>query len=84
MILDILTALFFVGGFVLILMMISERRRDVLRGPYVTKEWSGGGSEIAATMYDPNPNLPDDTLIDIVRFPTPQKRSDVLGTQDDR
>ena len=21
-------------------------------------------------MYDPNPNLPDDTLIEIVRFPT--------------
>ena len=32
MILDILTALFFVGGFVLILMLISERRRDVLHG----------------------------------------------------
>jgi DNA-directed RNA polymerase alpha subunit len=70
MILDILTALFFVGGFVLILMMISERRRDVLHEPYVAKERSRRGSEIAATMYDPNPNLPDDTLIEIVRFPT--------------
>ena len=70
MILDILTVLFFVAAFVLILIMISKRRRDVLRGPYVTKERSGGGSEITATMYDPDPNLPDDTLIEIVRFPT--------------
>jgi hypothetical protein len=38
MILDILTVLFFVLGFVLILRMIGERRRDVLYGPYVTKE----------------------------------------------
>jgi len=38
MILDILTVLFFVLGFVLILQMIGERRRDVLHGPYVTKE----------------------------------------------
>src|SRR6266403_436961 len=38
MILDILTVLFFVFGFVLILRMIGERRRDVLHGPYVTKE----------------------------------------------
>jgi hypothetical protein len=38
MILDILTVLFFVSGFVLILIMIAERRRDVLHGPYVTKE----------------------------------------------
>jgi hypothetical protein len=35
MILDILTVLFFVLGFALILWMIGERRRDVLR--YVTK-----------------------------------------------
>jgi hypothetical protein len=35
MILDILTVLFFVLGFVLILWMIGERRRDVLYGPYV-------------------------------------------------
>jgi hypothetical protein len=70
MILDILTALFFVGGFVLILMMISERRRDVLHGPYLAKERSRSGCEIAATMYDADPNLPDDTLIEIVRFPT--------------
>ncbi len=38
MILDILTVLFFVLGFVLVLWMIGERRRDVLHGPYVTKE----------------------------------------------
>jgi len=38
MILDILTVLFFVLGFVLVLWMIGERRRDVVHGPYVTKE----------------------------------------------
>ena len=38
MILDILTVLFFVLGFVLLLSMIAKRRRDVLHGPYVTKE----------------------------------------------
>jgi hypothetical protein len=38
MILDILTVLFFVLGFVLVLGRIGERRRDVLHGPYVTKE----------------------------------------------
>jgi hypothetical protein len=38
MILDILTVLFFVLGFVLVLWMIGERRRDVLHGPHVTKE----------------------------------------------
>ena len=37
MILDILTVLFFVLGFALILRMVGERRRDVLHGPYVTK-----------------------------------------------
>jgi len=37
MILDILTVLFFVFGFALILWMVGERRRDVLHGPYVTK-----------------------------------------------
>src|SRR6266403_5750711 len=35
MILDILTVLFFVLGFVLMLWMNGERRRDVLYGPYV-------------------------------------------------
>jgi hypothetical protein len=38
MILNILTMLFLVSGLVLILIMISERRRDILHGPYVTKE----------------------------------------------
>jgi hypothetical protein len=38
MILDILTILFFVLGSVLVLWMIGERRRDVLHGPYMTKE----------------------------------------------
>lgn len=37
MILDILTVLFFVLGFFLILWMIGQRRRDVLYGPYVTR-----------------------------------------------
>jgi len=36
MILDILTVLFFVLGFALILWLIVERRRDVLHGPFVT------------------------------------------------
>ena len=43
MILDILTVLFFVLGFALILWMIVERRRDVLHGPYVTKLRTGRG-----------------------------------------
>jgi hypothetical protein len=38
MILDILTLLFFVLGFAFLFWMIGERRRDVLHGPYVTKE----------------------------------------------
>jgi hypothetical protein len=38
MILDILTVLFFVLGFALILWMVGERRRDVLHGPYVTSK----------------------------------------------
>jgi hypothetical protein len=38
MIFDIFTILFFVFGFVLILRMIGEWRRDVLHGPYVTRE----------------------------------------------
>jgi hypothetical protein len=38
MILDILTVLFFISGFLLLWFMIAKRRRDVLHGPYVTKE----------------------------------------------
>ena len=38
MILDILTVLFLVSGFLLLWSMIAKRRRDVLHGPYVTKE----------------------------------------------
>jgi len=38
MILDILTLPFFVLGFAFLFWMIGERRRDVLHGPYVTKE----------------------------------------------
>jgi len=41
MMLDILTILFVVLGFVLILWMIGQRRRDVLYGPYMTKEVPG-------------------------------------------
>jgi arylsulfatase A-like enzyme len=37
-ILDILTLPFFVLGFAFLFWMIGERRRDVLHGPYVTKE----------------------------------------------
>src|SRR5258708_29393367 len=43
MILDMLTVLFFVLGFALILWMIVERRRDVMHGPYVTKLRTGRG-----------------------------------------
>jgi hypothetical protein len=43
MILDILTILFFVLGFALILWMVGERRRDVLHGPYVTKSGMARG-----------------------------------------
>jgi hypothetical protein len=45
MILDILTVLLFVLGFALILWMAVERRRDVLHGPYVTKEQNNGEQE---------------------------------------
>ena len=38
MILDILTVLFLVTGCLLLWSMIAKRRRDVLHGPYVTKE----------------------------------------------
>jgi hypothetical protein len=43
MILDILSVLFFVFGFALILWMVRERRRDVLHGPYVTKSGRARG-----------------------------------------
>ena len=45
MILYIFTVLFLVSGLVLILIMKLERRRDVLHGPYVTKERERGLSE---------------------------------------
>jgi hypothetical protein len=45
MILYILTASFLVSGFILILIMIAERRRDVLHGPYMTKETARDLSE---------------------------------------
>jgi hypothetical protein len=48
MILDILTVLFFVLGFVLVLWMIGERRRDVLHGPYVTRALCGRDAGIGA------------------------------------
>jgi hypothetical protein len=38
MILDILTVLFLVSGCLLLWSIIAKRRRDVLHGPYVTKE----------------------------------------------
>ena len=73
MILDILTVLFFVAGLVLILFIISERRRDVLH--YVTKRTEHGfrtrtKSEGDDKMYGPVPSPPDETLIEMVRFPT--------------
>jgi hypothetical protein len=46
MILDIFTALFFGSGCVLILIMIIERRRDVLHGPYLD-QYSMGSNDCA-------------------------------------
>src|SRR5258706_13590506 len=43
MILDILTVLFFVLGFALILWMVGERQRNVLHGPYMTKSGMAPG-----------------------------------------
>jgi hypothetical protein len=51
MILDILTVLFFVLGFVLVLWMIGERRRDVLHGPYVTRALCGRDAGIGAFVF---------------------------------
>jgi DNA-directed RNA polymerase alpha subunit len=78
MILDILTVLFFVSGFLLILIMIAKRRRDVLHGRYVTKEQDTDferevedeGQMTDRDLLDPTPELPDDTLIGDVEFPT--------------
>jgi hypothetical protein len=74
---DILTVLFFVSGFLLILIMIAERRRDVLHGRYVTKEQDtdfereaeSEGQMTDRDLLDPTPELPDDTLISDVEFP---------------
>jgi hypothetical protein len=49
MILDILTVLFFVLGFALILWMVRERRRDVLHGRYLTKKRGIGKSPCSPT-----------------------------------
>ena len=38
MILDTLTVLFFISGFLLVLRLFIERRQDVLHGRYVTRE----------------------------------------------
>ena len=38
MILDILTVMFLIGSCALLACMFWERRRDVLHGPYVTRE----------------------------------------------
>jgi hypothetical protein len=54
MILDILTVLFFVLGFALILWMVGERRRDVLHGPYVTKLRMARGNSHAGRLEAAN------------------------------
>jgi hypothetical protein len=66
MILDILTVLLFVLGFVLLLWMIGERRRDVIHGPYVTESTTArgdvddGGLERAPTKSVPTPDVADE------------------------
>src|SRR5260370_42264183 len=50
MVLDILTVLFFVAGFVLLFRMIKQRRRD--RGPYVAKT----GRTANLTLHSIGPN----------------------------
>jgi hypothetical protein len=50
MILDILTVLFFVAGFVLLFRMIKKRRRD--RGPYVAK--TGRTANLTLRSIGPN------------------------------
>ena len=52
MILDILTVLFFVAGFVLLFRMIKQGRRDVPRGPYVAKT----GRTANLTLHSIGPN----------------------------
>jgi hypothetical protein len=52
MILDILTVLFFVAGFVLLFGMIKQGRRDVPRGPHVAKT----GRTANLTLHSIGPN----------------------------
>jgi hypothetical protein len=52
MILDILTVLFFVGGFVLLFCMIKQGRHEVLREPYVAKR----GRTANLTLHSIGPN----------------------------
>jgi hypothetical protein len=52
MILDILTVLFFVGGFALLFRMINQRRRDVPRGPYLAK--TGRTANLTLRSIGPN------------------------------
>ena len=52
MILDILTVLFFVAGFVLLFRLIKQGRRDVRRGPYVAKT----GRTANLTLHSIGPN----------------------------
>jgi hypothetical protein len=52
MILDILTVLFFVTGFVLLFRMIKGGRHDVLRGPHVAK--SGRIANLTLRSIGPN------------------------------
>jgi hypothetical protein len=52
MILDILTVLFFVGGFVLLFRLVKQGRRDVLRGPHVAT--TGRTADLTLRSIGPN------------------------------
>ncbi len=65
LILDILTVLFFVFGFALILWMVGERRRDVLHGPYMTKSGMAPG------------DVSDDRLDGVERCPSGEDNWDI-------
>ena len=60
MVLDILTILFLVSGWVLILIMVLERRRDVLHGPSIKSlkdgptNPQGGHQNVAVKRSAPN------------------------------
>jgi hypothetical protein len=74
MILDILTILFLVSGWVLILIMILERRRDVLHGPSIKNNSKKARTNLpawnrnlAATRSAPNVESTSDEYTHLVQ-----------------